>query len=126
MKQCAYCGKEIDYHEMYCCDKCEDDAQEFFDLREKTQSAFSAVNGICVLGIGVSIFVYAFLQDFGIIMGTSLMMALGVMYFFLPFPAEVMVNKYKLKKAIILTRYIAIALFVIGLGVLMLHIFKVM
>jgi predicted nucleic acid-binding Zn ribbon protein len=126
MKQCAYCGKEIDYHEMYCSDKCEDEAQEFFDLREKTQSVFSAVNGICVLGIGVSIFVYAFLQDFGVIMGTALLMALGVLYFFLPFPAEVMVNKYKLKKAIILTRYIAIALFLLGLAVLILHFLHVL
>jgi putative Mn2+ efflux pump MntP len=126
MKQCAYCGKEIDYHEMYCCDECEDSAQAFFDMREKTQSTFSVVNGVCVLGIGICIFIYAFLQDFAVIMGSSLLMALGAMYFFLPFPAEVMVNKYKLRKAIVLTRYIAIVLFLIGFAVMTLHLFGVL
>ena len=125
MKQCPYCAKEIGYHEYYCCDECQKNSNDFFDLREKRQTVFSIFNGICVLGIGINIFLYAFVPDVAIIAGSVCAMILGAMYFFLPFPAEVMIEKFKLKKALFITRIVAVVLFVIGATLLLLHLFGI-
>ena len=126
MKKCAYCAKEIDYSEMYCSDECQAVANAFYDMRSKNQKAFSVLNGICVLGIGVCFFLYAFLPDVAVIAGGSLTLVLGAMYFLLPFPADVMIEKYKLKKALFITRCIAGGLMVIGALVLGLHLLGVL
>ena len=121
MKKCAYCAKEIDYHEMYCSDECQADANAFYDMRQKNQSAFSALNGICVIGIGICFFLYAFLPAAAVIAGAACTLILGAMYLLLPFPADVMIEKYKLKKALFLTRCVAGGLLFIGAAVLILH-----
>ena len=126
MKRCAYCAKEIDYHEMYCCEECQQSANDFYDMQSKNQRAFSAINGICVLGIGICIFLYAFLPSVALIAGSACMIVLGLMYLLLPFPADVMIEKYRLKKALFLTRCIAAALFVIGAAVLTLHLLGIL
>lgn len=121
VKKCEYCAKEISYHEMYCCDKCEEQAKRFFELREKYQKLFSVLNGIFVMAIGISIFLYSFLRDAGCIAGSTSAMVLGLMYFFLPYPPDVMIQKYKLEKAIKITRIIAVVLFCLGLLVLIFY-----
>ena len=114
MKKCEYCAKEISYHEMYCCDECQNSANKYYDLREKFQKPYSVINGIFVIAVGVCIFLYSFVRDVGAIGGGSALMILGLMYFFLPFAPDVMIHKYKLKKSLLITKIIAAVIF--GLG----------
>ena len=125
MKRCGYCAKEIGYHEMYCCDDCQIGVNEFDEKREKFQTVFSIVNGVCVLGVGICIFMYSFLPQFAAVAGPVLMMILGAMCFLLPFPADVMIERFKLKKAIFITRIIAGVLFAIGAAALVMHLLGV-
>ena len=106
---------------MYCCDKCEEQAQLFYQLREKYQKLFAVLNGIFVMAIGISIFLYSFLRDIGCIAGSTALMVLGLMYFLLPYPPDVMIQKYKLQKSIKITRIIAVVLFTLGLLVLIFY-----
>ena len=118
MKRCDYCAKEISYHEMFCCEECEDSCYAFYDKREKFQKFFSVINGIFVLAIGVCIFLYAFLGNIAVIgIGASLTI-LGTMYMFLPYPPDVFIEKLKLKKSIQITRIIAGILLVLGVAAL--------
>ena len=125
MKQCAYCAKEISYHEMYCCDECQIGANQLDEKKEKFQKLFSVINGVCVLGIGIFIFLYSFLRDAGAIGVTACLLILGVTYFLLPFPVDTMVAKFKLKKAIFLTKCLAVFLFALGVAGLLLYLFGV-
>lgn len=125
MKKCGYCAKEISYHEMYCCDECQNSVNRFYELREKYQKVFSAVNGIFVLLIGISIFFYALFQNLGVFGVMISLFVLGILYFFLPFPPEVMIQKYKLKKSIKICRFIALGIFLLGVVVLILYLTKV-
>lgn len=123
VKKCRYCGKEISYDKMYCSDQCEKEANKFFEYRAKTQSGFSALNGIFVLGIGISIFVYSFSRTIGAVGGSICLMILGLLYNFFPFPAEIMIEKYKLKKAVFITKIISGILFALGVLVLLFFFF---
>ena len=125
MKKCEYCAKEISYHEMYCCDECQDQANKFYEMREKFQKPFSVINGIFVIAIGICIFLYSFLRDVGAIGASVSLIILGVMYFFLPFPPEIMIHKYKLKKSVKITKIIAAVIFALGIIVLILYLTKV-
>lgn len=125
MKKCEFCGKEISYHEMYCSDECQHHANTFYELRDKTQKGFSAINGVFVMAIGVCIFLYSIVPSFGVVGGAVSMLILGFMYYFLPFPPDVMIKKYQLKKSIMITRIIAIVLMALGTLLLGLHLFKV-
>ena len=121
MKKCEYCAKEISYHEMFCSDECQNASNKFYEMREKYQKPFSVINGIFVLAIGICIFLYAFTKGIGAIGASVSMIILGVMYLFLPFPPEIMIHKFKLKKAIFLSRVIAGALILIAAVVLILY-----
>lgn len=125
MKKCAYCAKEIGYHEMYCSDDCQIGANQFYDKKEKFQKLFAVINGVCVLGIGILIFVYSFLPDAGAIGVAACLLILGVTYFLLPFPVESMIEKFKLKKAVFITRCIAVVIFVLGIAALLLYLFGI-
>lgn len=125
MKKCEYCAKEISYHEMYCCDDCQDSANAFYEMREKFQKAYGVINGVFVIAIGICIFLYSFLPDVGAIGAAAALLILGTMYFFLPFPPEVMIHKYKLKKAVKITKIIACVIFVLGAAVLALYLTNV-
>ncbi len=125
MKQCEYCAKEISYHEMYCSDECQNGANRFYDLREKFQKPYAVINGIFVIAIGVCIFLYSFLRDVGAIGAGASLLILGAMYFFLPFPPEVMIHKYKLKKAVKITKILAGVIFALGALVLILYLTNV-
>lgn len=121
MKKCDFCAKEISYHEMFCSDECQDKTNQFYEMREKYQKPFAVINGIFVLIIGICIFLYSFTRGIGAIGGASALLILGVMYFFLPFPPDVMIHKYKLKKSILITKIIAGILFFLGILVLILY-----
>ena len=118
MKQCEYCSKEISYHEMYCNEDCQKKANDFYDLREKFSKFFAVVNGICVLSVGICIFAFSFFPQLGLYGAGSALFILGVLYFFLPFPPEIMIHKKKIEKSVKISRIIAIIIFVLGVGVL--------
>ncbi|MBQ3416473.1 MAG: DUF2116 family Zn-ribbon domain-containing protein [Ruminococcus sp.] len=118
MKKCEYCAKEISYHEMYCDEDCQRKANAYYDLKEKFSKLFMIVNGICVLSIGIFIFAFSFFPELGLYGASGALIILGLMYFFLPFPPEIMINKYKIEKSLKICRIIAIVLFVIGVELL--------
>lgn len=114
MKQCEYCAKEISYHEMYCSDECQKNTNDFYDLRDKYSKVFSILNGIFVLSIGIGIFAYSFLPTFGAFLVAISLLVLAVLYFFCPFPPDVMIHKYKLKKSVKFCKIVSIVLLVLG------------
>ena len=118
MKKCEYCAKEISYHDMYCDEECQKKANDFYDLKEKFVKLFAIVNGICMISIGICIFAFSFMPAVGLYWGASALLILGLMYFFLPFPPDTMIDRFKIKKSIFICRIIAGVIFAIGLSVL--------
>lgn len=106
---------------MYCSDDCQTSANKYYELKEKFQKPYSVINGIFVIAIGVCIFLYSFLRDVGAIGGGSSLLILGAMYYFLPFPPDVMIHKYKLKKSIKITKILAAIIFALGALVLIFY-----
>ncbi len=116
MKKCEYCGKEISYFEQYCDDECHFQANKFYELNEKYGKLFAVINGICVFGIPVGLFIFSFSRTAGVIISVASCTILGIMLMFLPFPTDGMISKYKIKNAVKKTRIVGIA--IIGLGIL--------
>ncbi len=115
MKQCEYCAKEISYHDMYCCDDCQTNANKFYDIRDKIEKTIGILNGICVMSIGIGLFVFSFFGQMGAYMVTFPMVILGILFLFFPIPADVMIHKYKIKKAVKITKIIATIVLVLGI-----------
>ena len=101
---------------MYCDEECQRKANSFYDLREKYSKMFAVINGICVLSIGICIFAFSFFPELGLYGAASALTILGILYFFLPFPPELMLNKFKIEKSVRICRVIAIILFALGVG----------
>lgn len=116
MKKCEYCAKEISYFEQYCDEDCHADANKFYELREKFEHIFSIVNGICVFGIPIGIFLFSFLRTAGMIITLLSCLVLGIMLILLPFPTENMISKHKIQKSVKITRYIGFAVLVFGIA----------
>lgn len=116
MKKCDYCAKEISYFEQYCDESCHAKANRFYELREKFEHIFSILNGICVFGIPIGIFLFSFLRTAGMIITVLSCLVLGVMLILLPFPTENMISKHKIKKAENITKCIGIAVLVLGIA----------
>lgn len=125
MKKCEYCAKEITYHEIYCCDDCQTESNKFYDMREKVSKVVGAINGIFVMSIGIGIFVFSFLREVGAYMVSVPLLVLGLMFLLFPLPADVMIHKFKIKKAVNLTRIIAIVLLALGIITTTLTIFLI-
>lgn len=114
MKKCEYCAKEISYFEQYCDDECHANANKFYELRERYEHIFSVVNGICVFGIPIGIFIFSFLRPVGMLVTVLSCLVLGIMLILLPFPTENMISKHKIKKSVKITRYIGMAVLALG------------
>lgn len=115
MKKCEYCAKEISYHEMYCSDECQNGANKFYDMRDSITKAIAVFNGVCVMSIGIGIFIFSMVRDIGAYMISIPMVILGILFLLFPVPADVMIQKMKIKKAVNVTRYIAGILLVLGI-----------
>ena len=115
MKKCEYCAKEISYHEMYCSDECQNGANKFYDMRDSVTKVIAIFNGVCVMSIGIGIFIFSMIRDIGAYMISIPMVILGLLFLLFPIPADVMIQKMRIKKAIIVTRIIAIVLLVLGI-----------
>lgn len=116
LKKCDYCAKEITYFDQYCCDECQAKTNKYYEIGEKFGRLFSVVNSICVFGIPTGIFLFPFAKIFGTAVASISCFVLGIMLILLPFPTESMIKKFKLEKAIKITRIIGLC--VIGLGLL--------
>ena len=115
MKKCEYCAKEISYHEMYCSDECQNGANKFYDMRDRISKVIAIFNGICVMSIGLGLFIFSMFKDIGAYMVSIPMVILGILFLLFPVPADVMIQKMKIKKAVNVTRYIAGILLVLGI-----------
>lgn len=118
MKQCEYCGKEISYYDQYCSDECQKNAVDFYEKKEKYTGLFSVLCAVCVLSIGVGIFMFAFFAEIGTAMVVGCCAVLALLLFFLPFPTDNMISKYKVKKAVKYTKYVALGVLLIGVAFL--------
>lgn len=118
MKRCDYCGKEISYYEQYCNEDCQRKANNFYEKRERYTGLFSVLCAVCVLAIGIGIFAFSFIKPVGTIMVVGCCILLAVLLFFLPFPTENMISKYKIEKAVKSTR--TVSYFVLAVGILFL------
>lgn len=115
MKRCEYCCKEITYHQMYCNDDCEDNANRFYEKRDAIEKLIGIINGICVLSIGIGLFIFSFSKALGGYMVSIPLDILGILFLLFPIPADVMINKYKIEKSVKITRIIAIIVLVLGI-----------
>lgn len=115
MKKCDYCGKEISYFDQYCCDDCQREANNFYEFRDKYTKIFSILNIIGVFGIPVGIFLFSFANGLGATIISLALTLLGIAITLMPFPAENMISKNKIQKAVKQTRIIGIALLALGI-----------
>ncbi len=118
MKKCEFCAKEISYFDQYCSDECHANANRYYEACEKYGHVFSIINGICVFGIPVGIFLFPFAKTFGAIIATLCCVVLGIMLILLPFPTDTMISKHKLQKAMKMTRIVGVMVIVLGFLIL--------
>lgn len=115
MKKCEFCGKQISYFDQYCDDECHMKANKFYEKSERFSKVFSIINGICVFGIPVGLFLISFSRSVGLTVALASCIILGIMLIILPFPTENMISKFKIQKAVIITRIIGCAVIFLGL-----------
>lgn len=115
MKKCEFCGKQISYFDQYCNDECHIKANKFYEKSERFSKVFSIINGICVFGIPVGLFLISFSRSVGLTVALASCIILGIMLIILPFPTENMISKFKIQKAVKITRIIGCAVIFLGL-----------
>ena len=125
MKKCEFCAKEISYHEMYCCDECQTNTNKFYEVRDKISKLIGVINGISVLSIGIGLFIFSMIREVGAYMVAIPTVILGILFLLFPIPADVMIQKLKLKKAIKITRIIAGVVLVLGIAATIFAIFTI-
>ncbi len=100
---------------MYCSDECQTKANNFYDMREKISKIMGVINGVSVMSIGIGLFVFSFFREVGSFMVAIPLVILGILFFFFPIPADVMIQKSKIEKSVKTTRCIAVVLFILGI-----------
>lgn len=120
MKKCEYCAKEISYHEIYCSDACEKNAENYYTKRTRMQKLISFANivGTCLIAVGI--FVFAMQNFVGALMMAVGGLSVGAVTLLLPCPTDNMIKKHKLEKAVKLVRIFGIILLVFGCAALVL------
>ena len=114
MKKCDYCAKEISYDEMYCCEECEKLTKDYYIRADRYAKPFSVINVVCLFGVMAGMFIFPMAKPFGAAMAIICCAVLGVLLLVLPFPTESMIRKFKMKKAIQITRMVGIGMMFLG------------
>ena len=117
MKKCEYCAKEISYYDQYCSDECQIKANRYYELSDKFAKIFLVINVIGVFGIPVGLFLMSISKYVGAVVASGSCVVLGIMLICLPFPTESMIKKYKIKKAMTITRIVGIAVVALGCAI---------
>lgn len=118
MKKCDYCGKEISYNDMYCSEDCQIKTVKFYSIKEKFSMVFSVINCICLFLVPIGFIVFSFMDYLGfsiIAIGTAV---LGLTVLLLPLPTDGMISKFKVKKAVDITRIIGLIILILGIGLI--------
>lgn len=114
MKKCGFCGKEITYHEQYCCDECQVNANKYYEKSEKFAKAFYVISMICLIGIPVGLFLLSVFRMPGAIIATASCVLLGILILLVPMPTEGMIKKNKIQKAVFRTRIFGVCVIALG------------
>ena len=121
MKKCEFCGKQISYFDQYCDDECHIKANKFLRKRASVfGKLFAVINMICVFGIPIGLFMLSFAREVGLTVALASCIILGIMLIILPFPTENMISKFKIRKAVKITRIIGGAVIFLGVLILLL------
>ena len=118
MKKCDYCAKEISYFEQYCDEDCHSKANRFYEISERYEKLFSIVNSVSVFGIPIGLLLFSFARVLGASIACISCFALGIMLILLPFPTEGMITRFKLKKAMKITRIVGLGVILLGFAIL--------
>ncbi len=114
MKKCDYCAKEISYDDMYCCDGCEKLTKQYYERSDRFAKPFSMINVVCLFGVMAGLFLFPMAKPFGAGLAIVCCAALGILLLLLPFPTESMIKKFKIQKAIRITRYVGLGMMFLG------------
>ena len=114
MKKCDYCAKEISYDDMYCCDECEKLTKQYYERSDRFAKPFSMINVVCLFGVMAGLFLFPMAKPFGAGLAIVCCAALGILLLLLPFPTESMIKKFKIQKAIRITRYVGFGMMFLG------------
>lgn len=114
MKKCDYCAKEISYDDMYCCDECEKLTKQYYERSDRFAKPFSMINVVCLFGVMAGLFLFPMAKPFGAGLSIVCCAALGILLLLLPFPTESMKKKFKIQKAIRITRYVGLGMMFLG------------
>ena len=124
MKCCDYCGKEISYFDQYCCEDCKLKAEQYFQRENKQKGIFGICSIIGVIGCFAGGFLGVIVPEVGLIIFTIALFIIGTSFFLFPLPVLNFVKKYKIKKAVKITKYIGAAFDFIALILLFIFCFK--
>ena len=83
---------------MYCCDECQTNTNKFYEVRDKISKLIGVINGISILSIGIGLFVFSMIREVGAYMVAIPTVILGILFLLFPIPADVMIQKLKLKQ----------------------------
>ena len=115
MKKCEYCGKEISYFDMYCCDECQEKAGKFYDMRDDYGKVFALLDTVFVFMIPLGIFLGTLTGAIGNSLIVVGLVGLGIMLNLLPFPTESMIRKHQIEKSKKMCRIFGLVLVAIGI-----------
>lgn len=124
MKKCHYCGKEIDYSEMYCSKDCESNANAYYRNRQKWRIPVNIIYiaGTALFALGVFFSpIFTFWGLLGVAVGG---ISTGVVTMLLPYPTEEMIKKHKMAKAQKIFRICGLIIATVGVAALIMAIVK--
>lgn len=87
MKICSYCGKEIDYNHIYCCDECDKNTFLYYKSRKKYQTLFGTIITISFIAIIIGAFLGLLSQipKLGLLVSGPGVALLGLINLLLPY-----------------------------------------